>query len=138
MQQQISNKTQAQRKKLIYIAHPIKGNIEENLAKIRKIVKSIYSSPKYATVVPLVPYYLDVLLLNDEIPEQRQRGLNNGLALLAKNSQINELWLCGDVISDGMKAEVFAAFESKIKVCAFNGLFNELKQLEEEWEKRLD
>lgn len=131
-----SHTTHTQPKTVVYIAHPIGGDVEGNLAKIRKIVKSIYNNPKYATVVPLVPYYLDVLLLNDEVPAERQRGTQNGLYLLSKKGMIDEVWLCGNRITEGMKAEVFAAFQSKITVCAFNGLADELYKLTEQWEKR--
>ena len=131
-----SHQTHTQPNKVVYIAHPIGGDVQGNLAKIRKIVKSIYNNPKYATVVPLVPYYLDVLLLNDDVPAERQRGLNHGLALLTKNSFINEVWLCGNKISQGMKNEAFAAFSAGIKVCAFNGLYNELNELKNEWEQK--
>ncbi len=124
--------------KIVYIAHPIRGNVEYNLSRIREIVNSINTEPKYATVLPLVPYYADVVSMNDDIPEERQRGIKNGLHILSIKGFINELWLYGQTISPGMKNEVHAAFKNRIKVCAMsNNLFAELLIIKEEWEKQL-
>lgn len=124
------------RNTIVYIAHPISGDVAGNLAKIERIVKHIYNSPKYATILPLVPYYLDCLVLDDENPQQRQTGLQNGLKILSREGFINELWLFGPTISQGMKQEVFAAFGNHIKVSAHDHLFEQLQQLKDEYINR--
>lgn len=121
------------RKKIVYIAHPISGDVAGNLAKITKIVEHIYRSPKYATVVPLVPYYVDCLVLDDNNPQLRAKGLANGLAILSRPGIIDELWLYGPTISPGMKNEVFAAFRAGIKVSAVDHLFPQIQQLQEDY-----
>ena len=89
--------------KVVYIAHPISGDIEGNLAKIREIVKKIAMS--FPDVVPFVPYYVDIVSLDDNDPVQRARGIANDTELI-KRKVMDELWLFGDNYSKGMKAEV--------------------------------
>lgn len=89
--------------KIVYIAHPISGDIEGNLAKIRKIVKDIALSR--TDVVPFVPYYVDIVSLDDNDPVQRERGIANDIELFNRKV-MDEVWLFGDKFSKGMKAEV--------------------------------
>ena len=101
--------------KIVYIAHPISGDIEGNLAKIRKIVREINMT--MPDVVPLVPYYADIVSMDDNIPEERERGIKNDTAVL-KSGIIMELWLFGDKISKGMQAEIVIAEKEGIPVYA--------------------
>ena len=92
--------------KIVYIAHPIGGDVVGNLEKITSIVRNINRTQP--NIVPLVPYYADCLALDDTNPEERARGLQNGQAIL-KSDAIDELWLFGDRISDGMLREICTA-----------------------------
>ncbi len=104
-----------QKKQIIYIAHPISGDIEKNLFSIRKIVRTLnLSNPN---IVPFVPYYVDVVSLDDNKPYERQRGIDNDVALF-KSGCIDQVWLYGDKISEGMKAEIILAKELGIPVLA--------------------
>ncbi len=99
--------------RIIYIAHPISGDIEENLSDIRRIVRKV--NIENADVVPLVPYYADVVSLDDNIPEERRRGIENDIAVL-KSGCIQELWLTGNKFSYGMQQEAKLATELGIPV----------------------
>ena len=58
-------------------------------------------------VIPLAPHTIFTQYLDDTLPDQRQQGLEMGLELLR---HCDELWVCGDVISEGMRGEIaFAA-----------------------------
>ncbi len=127
---------QPQKMRIVYIAHPIGGNVEANLASLRRIVREFNLNPKYATSVPFVPYYADVVSMNDNNPAERQKGLQNGLAILARPGMVDELRLTGNTITEGMKQEVFTAFMYGILVSAGDHLFNHLLQLKEEWENQ--
>ena len=109
--------------KIVYIAHPIAGNIEANLKSIREIVKDI--NHKYHDVVPLAPYYVDVLVMHDHVPELRERGIKNGLALINRKGAVDEMWVYGKVISPGVKKEIITAIENKIPVIAKNPLIQD-------------
>lgn len=88
--------------KIAYIAHAIGGNVEENLEDLRRILRKI--NLEHPDVVPFCPYYSDIVSLDDNIPEERERGIKNGIAIISK-SFIDEIWLTGSRISNGMKQE---------------------------------
>ena len=98
---------------IVYIAHPISGDIEANLADIRRIVRKInMENPDY---VPLVPYYADIVSLDDTIPEERARGIANGIAVI-NSGLIEEVWLTGNRLSSGMYEEAELAKSLNIAV----------------------
>lgn len=90
------------KKKIVYIAHPISGDIEGNLADLRRILR-IINIGEY-NIIPCSPYYADIVSLDDNIPEERARGIENDIALI-KSGMFNELWLTGTKISYGMQCE---------------------------------
>jgi len=99
--------------KLIYIAHAIGGDVKANLKDMRRIIKKI--NLNYENVIPFCPYYSDVVSLDDAIPWQRIRGMNNAKYILA-NMAIDELWLTGTHISAGMKEEMEIAKIERITI----------------------
>lgn len=99
--------------KIAYIAHPIGGDVDKNIAKVLRIVKEI--NLHSTTVVPFAPYIPDCIALDDDIPEQRERGIMND-AELFKRGFIDELWLFGDRISLGMSIEIDTARALNIPV----------------------
>lgn len=99
--------------KIAYIAHPISGDIESNLADLRRIVKKV--NTEYPEVVPFVPYYVDIVSLDDNIPEERERGIKNDKAILMSGC-VDELWVTGTRISTGMNHEIVLAKSLKIPV----------------------
>jgi hypothetical protein len=99
--------------KIVYIAHPISGDIKGNLQKIIQIVREVNVTE--SEVVPFAHYWVDCHALDDTIESERNRGIKNDIALL-KAGFINELWLYGDRISNGMMHEIELAFELRIPV----------------------
>ena len=97
--------------KIVYIAHPIAGDVHGNVEKILNIVKEINMTREDA--VPFAPYITDVLALDDNIPEERSRGIKNGIQIL-RSGMVDELWVYGEKISGGMAAEIDLAFELNI------------------------
>lgn len=97
--------------KIVYIAHPISGDIKGNLEKIRLIVRKI--NLERDDVVPFAPYWLDCHALNDDVPEERARGIKNDIELFRV---VDEVWLFGDRISSGMSAEINLAIKKRIGV----------------------
>ena len=101
--------------KFAYIAHPVSGNIEDNLDAIKLIVRHINLTEP--DVVPFAHYVVDCESLDDDIPEERARGIKNDIALF-RAGFITELRLYGNRISHGMAAEIALAHELGIKVVA--------------------
>jgi hypothetical protein len=99
--------------KIVYIAHPISGDIKGNLEKIRQIVREINLNEP--DVVPFAPYWIDCHALDDTIPAERERGIKNDHEFLTRGF-IDEMWLFGDRISNGMSHEVAIALKQRIPV----------------------
>lgn len=97
--------------KVVYIAHPIGGDVEGNLAKIRSIVRWVNLKEK--DTIPFVPYYSDVASLDDENPTERAKGFKNNLHLI---QYCDELRLYGNKISKGMIVEIERAKELQIPI----------------------
>lgn len=89
--------------KIVYIAHPIGGDVKNNLRKIIAIVRDI--NLKHNDIMPMAHHVVDCLALNDDIPEERERGLLNGKEILCKGV-CDELWLYGNKVSQGMIDEI--------------------------------
>lgn len=99
--------------RITYIAHPISGDIEGNVKKILDIVREInLNEPE---VIPFVPYLADVLSLDDSMPDQRKRGINNNSVYL-NSGIISELRVYGEKISKGVAEEIALARQFKIPV----------------------
>ena len=82
----------------VYVCAPLGGNIEENLKKVKTYTK-------YALrcgTAPVVPHFY-AECLDDNDPKDREIGLAAGLSLLWF---CDELWLFGDTVTDGMRAEL--------------------------------
>lgn len=101
------------KKKIVYIAHPIGGDVKGNIDKVLQIVRRVNLSDD--SVVPFAPYIVDCLAMNDNIPEERSRGIANDHALFV-SGVIDEVWLFGDRISAGMQGEIDLANSLGIKV----------------------
>lgn len=99
--------------KIVYIAHPISGDIKGNLEKIKNIVRHINLTEP--DVLPFAHYFVDCHALDDTVPEERERGIKNDIALM-KAGFINEVWLFGDRISSGMVHEIVLANELGITI----------------------
>ena len=107
--------------KIVYIAHPISGDILGNLKKIKLIIRDI--NIHMPDILPFAHYWVDCHALNDDIPEERERGIKNDIALL-KAGFIDEMWLFGNHISNGMQHEIQLANELKIPVISKSEYIN--------------
>lgn len=84
--------------KKVYVCAPLRGNVESNLKKVRAYTE-------YALrcgTAPVVPHFY-ALCLDDNDPKDREIGLAAGLSLLWF---CDELWLFGDTVTEGMRAEL--------------------------------
>ena len=99
--------------KIVFIAHPISGDIKGNLEKVIKIVRQL--NIERDDIIPFAPYWVDCHALNDDVPEERERGIKNDTEFF-KRGVIDELWLYGDRISNGMQAEINLATKLNIPI----------------------
>lgn len=99
----------------VYPAHPIRGDVEGNIKKIREIVRSLHFTKG---VIPVAPYLVDIAgVLDDSDPVERGMGINADHEYF-RRGMIDEVWLYGDRISTGMRAEVILAWSLNIPVVA--------------------
>lgn len=85
-------------KKLIYIASPYAGDIEQNVAFAQRACRLAISQG----YTPLASHLIYPQMLDDNDPLERRIGMELGLRLI---DSCEEIWLCGDVMSAGMAAE---------------------------------
>ena len=95
--------------KLIYVASPYAGDIEQNTEFARKACRHVMSEGHAF----FAPHLLYPQLLDDSKPQERQAGLDMGLAMLPR---CDELWCYGDRISFGMHLEIEEAVRLGIPV----------------------
>lgn len=84
--------------KVVYIAHPLRGAWVENIKRAKEYVAAAID----AGLVPLAPYLMFEGILDEDVPGDREQGLELDKAVI---SRCDELWLCGEVMSAGMKLE---------------------------------
>jgi hypothetical protein len=99
--------------KVVYIAHPISGDVKGNISKIIEIVRKI--NIEHPNIVPFVPYLADCLAMRDNIPEERERGIENARILFERRF-IDEIWLYGDRLSNGMVNEIILGISLGIRI----------------------
>jgi hypothetical protein len=82
--------------KIVYLAHPLSGDWEANIADTRLWVRAALDAGYF----PCAPYLMTEGVLHDST--DRELGMAFDLALL---SRCDAVWLCGERISAGMQQE---------------------------------
>lgn len=95
---------------LVYICSPYAGDIERNTCRARAFSRFAVEK-KY---IPIAPHLLCPQYLNEET--ERWLGLKMGIVFLGK---CEEVWVFGDVVSEGMAAEINKAKRMRKKIRYF-------------------
>lgn len=98
--------------KTVYPAHPISGDVEGNLARVRAIVRELHFTPG---IMPVAPYVADCGILDDSILTEREMGMKT-VEEYFRRGMIDEVWLYGPKISAGMKNEILLAWDYGLPV----------------------
>lgn len=94
-------------RKLVYIAHRVSGDVCGNVEATLRAIRWVNLT--FADVTPFCPWLPDVLALDDSIPFQRSRGIENGKHTLPL---CDEVWVFGSWFqSEGVRAEIILAVE---------------------------
>lgn len=96
----------------IYICSPLAGNIEANIANAKRYCAFAIGQG----VMPYAPHVYFTQFLDDEVPEERDMGIEAGMKWLALCS---EIWVFGNRISLGMGAELEYAKEHGLVIRHF-------------------
>ena len=97
--------------RVVYMAHPVSGDVEGNLAKARAFVRQLEEA--HPDVAIVASWITECEGWDDADPEQRAAGLCRDMAVLGK---CDELWLMGPHVSSGMALEEDHARSLGIKV----------------------
>lgn len=100
------------RRPLVFVSSPYAGDMKRNTSNARRYARFAVDQG----AIPLPPHLLYPQILDENIPEERDLGLQFGLALLKK---CDEIWLFGEVLSMGMARELEAAKQHKMRIRYF-------------------
>ena len=95
---------------LVYICSPYAGDIEKNTYRARAFSRFAVEK-KY---IPIAPHLLCPQYLNEET--ERWLGLKLGIVFMGK---CEEIWVFGDVVSEGMASEIDKAKRMRKKIRYF-------------------
>ena len=95
--------------KLVYLCSPLRGNYEENMKRATEYCKTASE----LGAIAFAPHLYFTQFYRDTIPEEREKGLQLGLAMLDK---CEELWVMGNRITQGMASEIAYAKEHHIPI----------------------
>ncbi len=84
--------------KRVYICSPLGGDVAAHIEQVKRY--TLYALK--CGMAPVVPHFY-ALVLDDNIPEERELGRQAGMNLLWL---CDEIWVFGEVISEGMEAEI--------------------------------
>lgn len=85
--------------KIVYICSPYSGYVEYNVT----MAKAYCAIAATEGVVPYAPHLLFPQFLKDDVPEDRKLALEMCMEMLRV---ADELWVCGNEITEGMRGEI--------------------------------
>ena len=98
-----SEDTEQNSYKKVYICSPYRGYTLSNTEAAQKFCKWAVQEKR---VMPVAPHIYFTRFLDDDVPEQRDIGMNMGIQWLRECS---EIWVLGETLSDGMARELTEA-----------------------------
>jgi len=105
---------------LVYICSPYAGDIETNTANAKKYC--LFAVHQHS--IPLAPHLLYPQFMDETSEADRNLGLFFGIVLL---DRCHELWVFGDTVSAGMKAEINRAKRKNQPIRYFTANCEEVK-----------
>jgi hypothetical protein len=100
------------RRPMVYICSPFAGDEVGNMERARQFCKFAVRQG----TIPFAPHLLYPQFMSDGDPEQRKLALLFGVVWLCK---MDEVWVFGERISDGMKREIAKARSKGISIKFF-------------------
>lgn len=97
---------------IVYICSPYSGDTERNVDNAKRY--SRFAVDRH--YLPVTPHIYFTQFMNDAIPDERDISIFMNWVLMSK---CVELWVFGDIISSGMKAEINRAKRKRMKIRYF-------------------
>jgi len=105
--------------KRVFICSPLKGAVERNIKRAELYCRFAFEEG----FVPVAPHIYYPRFLDDSNKDERAVGQRYGLEQMYNCTQ---LWVFGENITDGMRAEIDLAKQLKIRTRYFNSYMEEL------------
>lgn len=109
-------------KPLVYICSPYSGDVDANVIKARLFCRFAINQ----NCIPLAPHLLFPQFMDDGNPMERELAMFMDIVLMGKCS---EVWVLGNIISNGMAEEIAKARKRKQTVRYFNEKYEEVESL---------
>ena len=117
--------------KIVFICHPVRGDVKKNVESAVKIMKEVHTMD----LLPLAPYLESLYYLDDKIENERDLGMRVGFEIIRKGF-FDELWVCGPRISEGMEMEIKICLERGIPIVCYNpALEKDFERIKQNYEK---
>lgn len=97
---------------VVYICSPYSGDTEKNVKNAKRY--SRFAVDRH--YLPITPHIYFTQFMDDNIPEERDTAIFMNWVLMSKCA---ELWVFGDTITPGMKAEIDHAKRKHMKIRYF-------------------
>ena len=104
---------------VVYICSPYSGDTERNVENARRY--SRFAVDRH--YLPITPHIYFTQFMDDNVPEVRNTAIFMNWVLMSK---CVELWVFGETISSGMKAEIERAKRKKMKIRYFTEELEEM------------
>ena len=98
---------------IVYICSPYSGDMERNIENAKRYSRFAVDCHS----LPITPHIYFTQFMDDNIPEERETAIFMNIILLSKCA---ELWVFGDTVSSGMKAEIEWAKRKHMKIRYFS------------------
>lgn len=95
---------------LVYICSPFSGDVSGNIERAKKYSRYAVDSK----VIPIAPHLLFPQFMSDDA--ERELALFMDMVLLGK---CEELWVFGELVTEGMSAEIAKAKRKNMKIRYF-------------------
>ena len=92
----------------VYVSSQLRGNVKPNISKAQWYARFVAERGH----LPITPHIYFTQFLRDHIPEEREMAMGMNRELL---EWCDELWVFGEVISEGMKQEIEWAKDKPIR-----------------------
>ena len=120
MREELKQRYGTEYRPLVFICSPFADDIEGNTERARKYCR--FSIEQQA--IPLAPHLLYPQFMDEHDPDSRKLGLFFGRVLLGK---CQELWVFGDIVSEGMSYEIRKAQTHNMPIRYFSEDCEEVK-----------
>ncbi len=98
--------------KLVFVCSPYHGAVEYNTSRAKGYCRFVQPHG----CIPFAPHLHNTQFLDENITEERETGILLGLELLKR---VDELWLFGNKLTEGMQIELKTAQELRIPIRYF-------------------